>query len=415
MGERTVGHKLHSNKNRIQFPAFFSTTPSSKPTIRHVPPKKKAGPSNVYAFLGTDDGKVKEAALKKSNELTPEEAGEFGLETIDGVSESVDDAVRICGETLQAIQTIPFFGGDKVVWLRGANFIGDNVTGRSERTLDALQSLIDVLSPTGKPKAGERIDGLPDSVTFIISATEVDKRRSFYKKLSALAQVEVFDQLDTTKTGWEGHVREHIQKRAKEKNVVFERDALELFVLLVGSNTRQIDGELEKLSLFVGKEPIKVRDVRTTVPLTRDGYIFHLGDAIGSRNLPEALRQIDHLLFQGENAIAILLAAIVPKVRNLFLAKDLAERAKLAASNYGQYCGGLQRLPEAETAHIPRTKEGKFNCYPIFLAAGEARNFSLPALRSGLASCLEANTRLVTSQLDPKLVLHQLVIRLLTS
>ena len=58
------------------------------------------------------------------------------------------------------------------------------------------------------------------------------------------------------------------------------------------------------------------------------------------------------------------------------------------------------------------TKEGKPNAYPIFLAMRSARNFTLAGLRDALNECLAANRALVTTQLDPTLVLNRLVVRI---
>ena len=123
---------------------------------------------------------------------------------------------------------------------------------------------------------------------------------------------------------------------------------------------------------------------------------------------------IDQLIAQGESAIGILLAAVVPKMRNLLNAKDLIARFRLPGGNYRNFEGALNQLPGDETRHLPRKKDGGISCYPLFLAAEETRQFSIQELREGLSECLTANKALVTSGLDHKLVLTRLVVRLLT-
>ena len=127
--------------------------------------------NNIHAILGTDEGRVKEAALVLSKKLAPADAGDFGLEIISGQADNTDHATQIVGSTVEALQTLPFFGGEKVVWLQGANFFGDSQTGKSQGTLEATDNLMELL---------ER--GIPSDVQFILSASEIDKRRSFYKK-----------------------------------------------------------------------------------------------------------------------------------------------------------------------------------------------------------------------------------------
>lgn len=359
---------------------------------------------NVFCVFGTDEGKVREEAAKLAQELAPAEAGDFGLEVIEGNADNSDHAAKICAMTVEAIQTLPFFGGDKVVWLKGANFLADNVTGRSETTKNAVDNLVDVLTRS-----------TPPTVKVIVSASEVDKRRTFFTTMKKVATLQLHDLPDISRAGWEAGVARMVADRARERNLRFSAEALEFFVLLAGQHTRQIENELEKLDVYLGeRRDVAVEDVRVMVSESRAGVIFELGDAIGRKDLRSALHLIDQLLYRGESAIGILLASVVPKTRNLFYAKLIEEQFGLKAVRYDQYQSQLERLPPAETAWIGRNKDGKISAYPLFLAAREVRGFSAESLRRALSSCLEANRRLVTTQLDHKTVLCQLVIRIVT-
>ena len=108
------------------------------------------GSGNFFAVVGSDDGLVREKALQLYNQLTGGLDDGFTHETIDGIADNSDSAFEICSSTIQALQTIPMFGGDKVVWLRNANFLGDNVTGRSQRTESGVESLRAALDHAGE-------------------------------------------------------------------------------------------------------------------------------------------------------------------------------------------------------------------------------------------------------------------------
>lgn len=359
--------------------------------------------SAIHAYFGTDEALVKEAAVKASRALAPQD-NEFGLEIVNGAADNADQAVQAVYRTIEAIQTLPFFGGDKLVWLQGVNFLSESQTSSAESTLEALAALVEFLQ-----------SGLPPDVTLLIDAGEVDKRRSFYKRLVKIAKVEVHDRLDASKPGWEGAVMRHAGDRAKERGLRFQGDALERFVQRVGADTRSIDSELEKLSLYVADRPATAEDVALVTSQSHRGHIFDIGEAIANRDLPRVLHLIDFQLGRGENAIGLLLAAIVSKVRVLLHARELLETHGLGAGrSYPDYQAKLARLPSSATAFIPRTKEGKINAYGIFCAAQASRQFRLEELRDALSACLEANLRLVTSPLDPRLVLHQLAGRILT-
>lgn len=370
--------------------------------------KKEKSPfaANIWAFVGTDDLSVKEAAMNLSRKLMSPEDAEFGMEIIDGAADNADHADRIVRNTLEALQTLPFFGGEKVVWLRGVNFLADTITGRAESTQAALASLLAVMEA-----------GVPADVKFLLSASEVDKRRSFFLGLKKVAQLEVLDLIDTSRSGWEQTVAALVGDLARDLDLQFEDDALEVFVMLAGEDSRQIRNELEKLDLYLGEENRVVTqdDVRAIVSSTKAGVVFELGNALGRRQLAECLHLVDELISRKESPIGILLAAVVPKVRNLFQAKALEERCRPPLSSYQSYSAALERLPEKERAALPKKKDGTgLNVFPLFLAAREAASFTPSELRIALEECLKANRRLVTSSLDPVIVINQLLVRILS-
>ena len=360
--------------------------------------------SNIHAVVGSDESEVKRVAAELGAKLAPPDAGEFGVEVIDACADNVDQAVSKIRLAIEALQTLPFFGGGKLVWFKNANCLADSIIGRSAAVLSALEDLAELLDA-----------GLGADVTFLISATETDKRRSFYKTLGKRAELEVIDRLDSSRAGWEEEATEIVRRRAKARKLQFEEEALDLFVLLTGGDTRQIENELEKIDLYLGKERgVSVDQVRELVPLSRAGVIFELGNALAACDLERALRLVKGLLDQGETAIGILLVAILPTIRNLLLAKDLMERNRMPRPHAPfAFISALNRLPAEATEHLPRKKDGSINGYALGIAAQQAHRFETRKLIAGLEACLEANVRLVTSQLDHELVLTEIVVKLL--
>ena len=200
---------------------------------------------------------------------------------------------------------------------------------------------------------------MPAGVNFLLSATEVDKRRAFYKFLVKTAKVEQFDKVDTGKSGWEEDIAAIVHQYALKANLRFDQEALELFVRLAGVDTRQIRNELEKIDLYLGKEERKVTAsiVRMLVAKSAEGVIWEIGTSIAKRQLRESLNFLDQLLFQGETPMGILHAAIIPTVRNLLIVKDLMVRYKIPPPAVSfHFIGTLGRLPEEATQHLPRKK-----------------------------------------------------------
>src|SRR5882724_7302178 len=368
--------------------------------------KTKAASANIHAVVGSDEAEVKRVAAELASNLTPSGAGDFGLEVIDGAADNAEQAVARVRSTIEALQTLPFFGSTKVVWLKNVNFLGDDPKARSTAVQSALEELSELLGR-----------GFGSEITFLISATEVDKRRAFYKALVKRAELQVFDRIDSGRAGWEEEATEIVRRRAKKRKLQFDDDALDLFVLLTGGDTRQIENELEKIDIFLEKDrAVHVDLVRKIVPLSRAGIIFELSNALAMRDLELALTLVRRLLDQGESAIGILLAAIAPTIRNLLLAKDLMERHRLPRSHSPfQFISAINRLPVKATEHLPRKKDGSINAYALAIAAQHAHQFETNQLINAMRACLTANVQLVTTQLDHELILTEVVVKLLGS
>lgn len=370
--------------------------------------KPKAPASgNFFAIVGSDDGMVREKALELYNQLTGGSDDGFTHEVIDGIADNSDSAFEICSSVIQALQTIPMFGGDKVVWLRNANFLGDNVTGRSQRTEAGVESLRAALEA-----------GLPDGVKFLLTAQGVDKRRSFWKSIEKAAEVQSHDRIDTSRDDWQDQVAALVTRRAAELGLDFEPDALEIFVMLAGEQSQQIGNELEKLDLYLGpdRRTITEDDVNRLVPLSRAVVVFEIGKAIQQGNAARAIQLIDQQLEADESAIGIMRASIIGTVRNLYLARLIIEKFKAPTGSYNAFAGALNRLPEADRAWLPQKKDGSgVNIYPIFLAAASAANFDLEGLQHVMEATLKADQALVTTGLDHRLILHRLIVEIASS
>src|SRR5947199_443628 len=307
-----------------------------------VKTKTKAADANIYAIVGSDEAEVKRVAAELASNLTPSGAGDFGLETIDGAADNAEQAAARVSSTIDALQTLPFFGSTKVVWLKNVNFLGDDPKARSTAVQSALEELSELLGR-----------GFGSELTFLVSATEVDKRRGLYKALVKRAELQVFDRIDSSRAGWEEEATEIVRRRGKKRKLQFDDDALDLFVLLTGGDTRQIENELEKIDIFLGKDrAVHVDLVREIVPLSRAGIIFELSNALAMRDIELALTLVRRLLDQGESAIGILLVAIVPTIRNLLLTKDLVKRHRLPRPQFPfQFIATINRLPDDATEH----------------------------------------------------------------
>src|ERR1700722_11463864 len=127
--------------------------------------------ARTFSFIcGQDDFLVGRMGKKRFDELAGETTDEFSREIVNGFALNVDEVETAVNRFREAVQTMPMFGGRRVVWLRDVNFLADSVTGKAETTLKAVEDLQQLL---------QTVD--PAETAVLVTAAPVDRRRSFAK------------------------------------------------------------------------------------------------------------------------------------------------------------------------------------------------------------------------------------------
>ncbi len=357
----------------------------------------------IHFITGSDEAAVKSTASNLAESLVPG-LNAFTREIIDGAADNVDQAIECILSVAQALLTFPFLQKTKLVWLKNASMLADSVVGRSETVVAALEKLHRIFE-----------QGLPTGVIFLLSAPEADKRRSFYKSLSKIANVTVCDKPHFGWNSTDADISDWLKQKAARHGLNFTTLALDLLAMRIGADTRQAESEFEKLASASQKTdgPITETLVRELVPATRESNIFDLSSALLVRNIHLCLESLQQLFFQGEQAIGILLVAIIPTIRNLIIVKGLLEHHKIRPPQHaGVFSHSIAHLPHESTFHLPKKKDGTINAYALGVAAVNCNRYSVVELKSSFTECLETNRLLISTPLDEKVVLTRLVLRI---
>src|SRR5471030_940345 len=80
-------------------------------------------PRNFSFICGRDDFLVGRMGRKRYDELAGGAADEFSQEIVNGFAANVDEVEVAVNRFREAIQTMPMFGGQRVVWLKDVNFL----------------------------------------------------------------------------------------------------------------------------------------------------------------------------------------------------------------------------------------------------------------------------------------------------
>ena len=362
---------------------------------------------SIYLIGGADEFSVKETAAKLADKLAPKKAGEFGLEIIEGTATNQDEALKTIARVREALNTVGLFGGgDKLVWLKSTDLLADTPTTRTESVKDALAELADLLKK-----------GLGEGVVLLISAIGCDRRKTLYKTLEKIGEVQFFEALEEGKGDADEDIEAFIRSKLRADAKTMDPEAVHAFRELVAPNLREIANELEKLITYVGKRnDITKEDVRAICSASRQAVIWELTDTLGARRTGQAIATLENLLDSGEQPIGILMM-LVAQFRLMLLARDLMQRKLISARDgqggYFDFKNNFDRLPEHATAHFPRTKEGALpNAWRLYRCAVAAKNFTTAELIRAMDLLLEAYRQLVTTQLDDRLVLEEAITKI---
>ena len=164
----------------------------------------KALPEGPLAFVqGDDDFAVAQRARQIYHGWCEAEGGEDN-EIIEAHSANAGEAVRALGRLHEAIDTLPFFGGGKVVWFKDCNFLGDDRTAKANDVSSGLADLAAKLKTFDW--AGVRL---------VLSGAKADKRKTFYKTISKLGHTEEFAALSVDDKEWQAKAEQLIGAKLK--------------------------------------------------------------------------------------------------------------------------------------------------------------------------------------------------------
>lgn len=311
----------------------------------------------AFAFVcGPDDFIVNRVGKERYEALAAAgDADEFAREIVNGFAANVDEVEAAVNRFRDAVQTVPMFGGRRVVWFKDVNFLADTVTGRAEGTLRQVEALQELLAKVN-----------PDDVAIVVTAAPVDRRRAFPKWCEAHA--------DFTLAGGDGDSAGEALAgvalaEAKAAGATFAPGAVELLLQKIGANTRLLTEETRKLATYAAapsglsakglataeagaaKEAdggtITEAHVEELTPNFAEGDFFAAADRFFAGDLTGTLAELSRHFFAGGDARPIL-TALQNRNRILLQARVLIDAGDLRApGNYGFDKGAWARAQEA--------------------------------------------------------------------
>src|SRR5579872_4969375 len=194
------------------------------------PPAKPSPP--LVLVCGDDEFAVKQRA-KQVYQQWCDELGGMDHEIIDAAVANSGEALKALGRLREALQTLPFFGGGKAVWLQNCSFLGDERAASTQAVTETLGEI-----------AQELKDFSWGMVRLLISAGKVDKRKVFYKTIDKLGTVESFAGWSADDRDWADQAETWARDALRARNKEISDEALAELVGNVGPNARLLSNEV---------------------------------------------------------------------------------------------------------------------------------------------------------------------------
>ncbi len=274
----------------------------------------------VYLFLDCDEYLVAHRVQALKADLGDPELAGLNITDVEG---NQTNAADLLGQAAM----MPFLAPRRLIVARGYLSQLDKRMALSKNSDSAAHGEAAQLL-TGLAGAGESAD-------LVLIEDALDKRRHIWKGftvkqggaeravpgLQALieAKTVVQEALVTPDSrdlpGW-------IANRARTRKITIDGRAIQLLAAYVGPNLRQLDNELEKLSLYAGQQTIGAQDVELMVSDGSEALIWSLTDALSLRNPRSAMIALQTLR-RGDNHPIYLLTMIARQYRLILKVKDV--------------------------------------------------------------------------------------------
>ncbi len=361
-------------------------------------------PAGKSAFLvcGDDDWRVEQVSRQIIDALVPEAQREFGLDIVDGRVDTKVEMVAACRAVREAMVADGLFGGgEKTVWFREPAFLSTEKIGRLEDVKAESAALADLVK-----------SGLPDGMRLVVSTLKVNRAQGFFKAFQSKGAV--FDMGSNLRPrDLEDRASQLLDEILPGAGLEMKPAVRRAFIARVGTNSRQIVSEVEKLSCWCGKRKnVTEDDILEVVAADATSEVWDLTDAFAVRDAKKAVSLMARHLSQGENAIG-LVQSLLGTVNTLLLVRDAMQRHWLSSGGRGMDWDALpgelgDALSLAERGKDIRASLAGWRGGKV---AGQAAMWKVGELRAARHQLLTLRAELVSRQIPEDVLVETRLIQ----
>lgn len=279
----------------------------------------------IYLFIGEEDFLIDECIDRIIDDLLTSDTKAFNLDIVYGSKADARDVIAHAS-------SFPMMSNYRVVVVKEFDKLF---------LYDSAKEIVSAY--VAKPL---------ESTCMILVAENPDFRTKPFNDLKKRDAVYAFGPL------YDNQIPAWIAARCKKGGKEADPEACSLLQAHVGNSLRTIQNELEKLFTFLGeRRRITPEDVADIVGITRGFTIFDLQNAIGRKNLDEALRIVKRMLETGESPqmmIAMLtryfslLWRVQELIKNHASESDILAKSRISPYYLKDYVDAASRYSEEQ-------------------------------------------------------------------
>jgi DNA polymerase-3 subunit delta len=333
-----------------------------------------------FTFIcGPDDFLVNREGKARYDAIATTITDEFSREILNGMANNVAEVAAAVNRLRDSVQTISMFGDRRLVWLKDVNFLTDTLTSRAESTLAQVENLQEILSA---------ID--PAQTAVIITATPIDKRRSFYKWCEKNADFALCGG-EISASGNSAAATDALSTivvaEAQTLGITFGENALPLLLAKIGPNTRLLIEEVHKLANYLADDATVIGEnhVAELTPNVAEEDFFEAVEAFFSGNVQRTLDALHRHFFNDGDSRPIL-ASLQGRNRLLLQIRALVHAGELHIGSRGINKASFDKLasPDSYGRHFAGvTGKTNFNLFSqnIWYVSRLVDSGRLPSMR----------------------------------
>jgi DNA polymerase-3 subunit delta len=320
----------------------------------------------IYVCYGAETFLMKEFITYLTDQWIESDDRDFAVSKFD-MSETNVEAI------IDDAETLPFLGGRKLIIAKDATFF----TAAKEST--RIEHRIDRLVEYIQAPADYSV------IVFTVHADKLDERKKIVKSIAERKALIPFPLLSGDDLIY------WVRRQSERMHFSLDEAAMQALILSCGANLQSLSGEMQKLSLYVGKQgAVTAETIETMVVRSTEQNVFLMIDELVRLHVDKALGILYELLKHKEEPVKIL-SLMARQFRNMLLIKQLSKQ------------GFSQQQMATQLGLHP---------YAVKVAAEQARLYELDKLKITLSRLADVDYQMKTGKMDKVLALEMFMLQL---